>query len=98
MQRQQVDAFNALAAVTEQRKYAALFAVVPKYYGTNKEDCAIWISMISSLATSTGRNLWMELLNWAEGNMMTMLAGMSEEINDQDIKEELNNKVLILGI
>ena len=31
----------------------------------------------------------MELLNQAEGDVMTMLAGMSEEINDEDIKEEL---------
>ena len=56
MQRQQADAFNALATATEQRKYDALFAAVPKYDGTNKEDCAIWISRISSLA-STGRSL-----------------------------------------
>ena len=31
----------------------------------------------------------MKLLNRAEGNMMTMLAGMSEEVHDEDIKEEL---------
>ena len=31
----------------------------------------------------------MELLSWADRNMMTILAGMSEEIDDDDIKEEL---------
>ena len=31
----------------------------------------------------------MGLLNWAERNVMTMLAEMSEQINDEDIKEEL---------
>ena len=56
MQRQQADAFNALAAVTKQRKYDALFTADPKYDGTNKEDCTIWISRISSLATLTGQN------------------------------------------
>ena len=53
MHRQQADAFNALAAATEQRKYDALFAAIPKYDGINKEDCAVWISRISSLAAST---------------------------------------------
>ena len=63
MQRQQADVFNALAAATEQRKYDALFAAVPKYGGMNKEDCTIWISRISLLAASRGRSLQMELLN-----------------------------------
>ena len=31
----------------------------------------------------------MELLNRAKGNVMTMLAGMGEEIDDEDIKEKL---------
>ena len=31
----------------------------------------------------------MELLNRSEGNMMTMLAGMSKEVDDEDVKEEL---------
>ena len=44
IQKQQTDAFNALAAATEQRKYGILFATIPKFDGTNKEDCAIWLS------------------------------------------------------
>ena len=45
IQKQQTyQAFNALAAATEQRKYDNLFAVIPKFDGTNKEDCAIWLS------------------------------------------------------
>ena len=63
VQRQQTDAFNALAAATEQRKYDNLFTAIPRYDGSNKEECAIWISRIDQLATSTGRNLQMELLN-----------------------------------
>ena len=31
----------------------------------------------------------MELLNQADGPVMTMLAGMSEDVDDEDIKEEL---------
>ena len=89
VQRQQTDAFNALAAAMEQRKYDNLFAAIPRYDGSNKEECAIWISRIDQLATSTGRNLQMELLNWADGPVMTMLAGMSEDVDDEDIKEEL---------
>ena len=61
--RQQTDTFNALAAATEQRKYDNLFATIPRYDGSNKEECVIWISRIDQLATSTGRNLQMELLN-----------------------------------
>ena len=53
-QQQQADAFNALAATTEQRKYDALFAAVPKFNGTNKEDCAVWLSRITSLVATTG--------------------------------------------
>ena len=44
IQKQQTEAFNALAAATEQRKYDNLFAMIPKFDGTNKEDCAIWLS------------------------------------------------------
>ena len=57
VQKQQMDAFNALAAATEQRKYDNLFTAIPRYDGSNKEECAIWISRIDQLATSTGRNL-----------------------------------------
>ena len=63
VQKQQMDAFKALAAATKQRKYDNLFAEIPRYDGSNKEECAIWISRIDQLATSTGRNLQMELLN-----------------------------------
>ena len=63
IQKQQTEAFNALAAATEQRKYDNLFAAIPKFDGTNKEDCAIWLSQVDQLVTSTGRDLQMELLN-----------------------------------
>ena len=53
-QQQQADTFNALATATEQRKYDALFAAVPKFDGTNKEDCAVWLSRITSLVATTG--------------------------------------------
>ena len=53
VQRQQADAFNALATATEQRKYDALFAAIPEYDGTNKENCTILINRISLLVTST---------------------------------------------
>ena len=82
-------ACGAIAATTEQPKYDALFAAVPIYDGTNKEDCTVLISRIASFTTSTGRDLRMELLNQSKGNVMMMLAGMNEEIDDEDIKEEL---------
>ena len=53
-QQQQAEAFNALAATTEQRKYDALLAAVPKFDGTNKEDCAVWLSRIARLVATTG--------------------------------------------
>ena len=53
-QQQQADAFNALAATTEQRKYDALFTAVPKFDGTNKKDCAVWLRRITSLVATTG--------------------------------------------
>ena len=31
----------------------------------------------------------MELLNWADGHVATMLAGMDDEVNDEDLKEEV---------
>ena len=69
VQKQQTEAFNALAAATEQRKYDNLFATILKFDGTNKEDCAIWLSQVDQLVTSTGRDLWMELLNQADGHV-----------------------------
>ena len=62
-QQQQAEAFNALATTTEQRKYNALFTAVPRFNGTNKEDCAVWLSRIASLVAMTGQDLHMELLN-----------------------------------
>ena len=44
---------------------------------------------IDSLCASNRRNLRMEVLNRAEGDVMTMLAGMNEELADEDVKEEL---------
>ena len=89
VQKQQTEAFNILAAATEQRKYDNLFATIPKFDGTNKEDCAIWLSQVDQLVASTGRNLQMEILNQADGHMATMLAGMDDEVNDEDLKEEI---------
>ena len=63
IQKIETDAFNALAAATEQRKYDNLFTAIPKFDGTNKEDCAIWLSWVDQLVASTGRDLQMELLN-----------------------------------
>ena len=62
-QQQQADAFSALATTTEQRKYDALFTAIPKFHGNNKEDCAVWLSRITSLVATTGQDLHMELLN-----------------------------------
>ena len=88
-QKQQADAFNALAAATQQQKFDALFAAIPKFDDRNKEECTIWMGRIDSLCASTGRNLRMELLNRAKGDVMTMLVGMNEELDDEDVKEEL---------
>ena len=69
-----------------------MFAAVPKYDGKNKEECAVWINQISSLAASAGRNLRLELLNRSEGDVMTMIPGMDDNVDDEDLnklKEEI---------
>ena len=88
-QKQQVGAFNALVDATQQQKFDELFTASPKFDGKNKKECTIWMGRINSLCASTGRNLRMELLNRAEGDVMTMLAGMNEELDNEDVKEEL---------
>ena len=88
-QQQLADTFNALAAATEERKYDALFTAVPKFNGTNKEDCAVWLTKITSLVDTTGWDLRMEVLNQADGNVMTMLAGINEGVDDEAFKEEI---------
>ena len=88
VQQQQAKAFGALAAATQQEKYGAMFAALPKYDGKNKEECAVWINWISSLAASAGRNLRLELLNRSEGDVM-IIAGMDNNIEDEDLKEEM---------
>ena len=62
---------------------------VPRYDGKNKEKCAVWINWISSLATSAGRNLRLELLNRSEGDVTTIIAGMDDNVSDEDLKEEI---------
>ena len=44
VQQQQANAFEALAAATQQQKYNAMFAAVPRYDGRNKEECAVWLN------------------------------------------------------
>ena len=88
VQQQQAKAFEAQAAATQQQKYDVMFATVPKYDGKNKEECAVWINWISSLAASAGRNLRLELLNRSEGDFMMIIAGMDDNVKDEDLKEE----------
>ena len=89
IQQQQAEAFGALAAATQQKKYDTMFAATPKYDGKNKEECAIWVNRVSSLAASAGRSLRLELLNISDGDVMTMIAGMDDNMDDQDLKEEI---------
>ena len=49
----------------------------------------MWINRVSSLAVSVGRKLRLELLNRVEGDVMTMIAGMDDNIDDEDLKEEI---------
>ena len=44
VQQQQANAFEALAATTQQQKYDAMFTAVPRYDGKNKEECAVWLN------------------------------------------------------
>ena len=44
VQQQQANAFEALATTTQQQKYDAMFAAVPRYNGKNKEECAVWLN------------------------------------------------------
>ena len=76
IQQQQAKAFGALAATTQQQKYDAMFAAVPRYDGKNKEG-------------SAGRNLRLELLNRSGGDVTTIISGMDDNVNDEDLKEEI---------
>ena len=44
VQQQQANAFKALAATTQQKKYDAMFTAVPRYDSKNKEECAVWLN------------------------------------------------------
>ena len=87
VQQQQATAFEALAATTQEQKYDAMFAAVPRYDGKKKEECAVWLNQTSSLATLAGRSLRLELLNRSEGDVTTIVAGMDDTISDDDLKE-----------
>ena len=89
VQQQQAEAFGALAATTQQQKYDAMFAAVPRYDGKNKEECAVLITQILSLAALAGCNLRLELFNRSEGDVTTVIAGMDDTISDEDLKEEI---------
>ena len=76
VQQQQTTAFEALASI-------------PRYDGKNKEECAVWLNWISSLALLAGCSLRLELLNRSEGDVTTIIAGMDDTISDDDLKEEI---------
>ena len=73
----------------QQQKYDAMFAAVPRYDDKNKEECAVWINWISSLAASAGCNLRLELLNRSEGDVTMIIVGMDDNVSDEDLKEEI---------
>ena len=83
VQQQQATAFEALAATTQQQKYDAMFAAVPRYDGQNKEECAVWLNWISFLALLAGHSLRLELLN-RSGDVTTIIAGMDDTISDDE--------------
>ena len=89
VQQQQANAFEALAATTQQQKYDAMFTAVPRYDGKNKEECAVRLNQISSLATLAGHSLRLELLNRSEGDVRTVIAGMDDTVRNYDLKEEI---------
>ena len=89
VQQQQANAFEALAAATQQQKYDAMFTAVPRYDGKNKEQCAVSLNQISSLATLAGCSLRLEVLNRSEVDVTTVIAGMDDTISDDDLKEEI---------
>ena len=66
-----------------------MFAAVPMYNGKNKEECAVWLNQISSLATSAGCILRLEILNRSERDVTTIIAGMDDTMGDDDLKEEI---------
>ena len=59
------------------------------YDGKNKEECAVWLNQISSLATLAGCSLRLELLNRSEGDVTTIIAGMDDTGGNDDLKEEI---------
>ena len=73
----------------QQQKYDAMFAAVPRYDDKNKEECAVWINWISSLAASARCNLRLELINRSEGDVTMIIAGMDDNVSDEDLKEEI---------
>ena len=89
VQQQQANAYEAIAAATQQHKYDTMFATVPRCGGENKEECTVWLNRISSLATLAGHSLRLQLLNRSEGDVTTVLAGMDDTISDDDLKEEI---------
>ena len=103
VQQQQATAFEALAAATQQQKFDAMFATVPRYDCKNKEECAVWLNQILSLALSGECSLRLELLNRSEGDVTTIIAGMDETVSDDDLKEGIircfsNTPTMIQGI
>ena len=66
-----------------------MFAAVPRYDGKNKEECAVWLNQISSLATLVGHCLRLVLLNRSEGDVTIVIAGMDDTVSYDDFKEEI---------
>ena len=66
-----------------------MFVAVPRYDGKNKQECAVWLNQISSLATLAGCSLRLELLNRSEGDVTTVIAGMDDTVSDDNLKEEI---------
>ena len=89
VQQQQANAFEALAAATQQQKYDTMFIAVPRYASKNKEECVVWLNWILSLATLAGCSLRLELLNRPEGDVTRVIAGMDDSVSDDDLKEEI---------
>ena len=82
-------ALQQLATSTYQRNFAHIFASIPIYDGSNREDFLPWLERLEAACFYSGRNIKTEALGRSAGPVQNVIMALPNACSWKAIREEL---------
>ena len=89
VQRQQLSALAELSNASKQRQYDHIFAAIPIYDGSKREDFFPWIERIEAACWVSGRSPRIQALARSAGTIQNCIMNLPENAEWENIKLEL---------